>query len=666
VSSAVHADAIPLELRECVQWVIWRAEQRAGRATKVPYRATERGGRASSTDPATWSSFDAALTAYEAGRADGVGFVFTDSDPYFGLDLDAELSEADRAAIVLALNTYTEWSPSGEGMHVVGRGSLNGSGRHPVGLGVFDRGRYFTFTGAHVTGTPETIEECSAPLDELLVQFLPARAPSAAALPAQPVDLDDRELLERAFAAGNGATFGALWSGEWQSLLRYGSQSEADLALCSMLAFWTGRDPARMDRLFRASGLHREKWEQREDYRERTIEAAIAGTAEVYERLSNSSRPGWGADGARSAPTPPEKGVSAIAPPRPALERGAGRGAAFSGGGAPLDLVFVEASVFATEDEPGAAALVGSEDDNLIPENADVMIYGEGGAGKTTIAIDASVHLAAGDAWLGIAVARPARVGLVENEGARPLFRRKLRRKLSAWTGSPLAEGRLLQLAEPWGRVSLESKDVRRALAEQIAVLALDVVVIGPITRSGMNEAGTLQEVRDYLDLFAEVRARSGRRVTFILIHHENRGGQVSGAWEGAVDTLFHVQAQGNGRTRLFVQKARWGGVHHKETFQLAWASGEGFELLEQDERDDNTVADEILAFVLAHGSTGWSRVDEAVAGKRERLRTIRDSLLDGGRLLNRGSEARMQLWHADDPALPPVTSDQASFEEQP
>jgi hypothetical protein len=131
------------------------------------------------------------------------------------------------------------------------------------------------------------------------------------------------------------------------------------------------------------------------------------------------------------------------------------------------------------------------------------------------------------------------------------------------------------------------------------------------------------------------------------------------------VDTLFHVQAQGNGRTRLFVQKARWGGVHHKQTFQLAWAPGEGFAVLEQDERDDNAIADEILAFVLERGGTGWSKVDEAVAGRRERLRAIRDNLLAGERLVNRGSEARMQLWHADDPALPPEPSDQTSLDEE-
>jgi len=74
----------------------------------------------------------------------------------------------------------------------------------------------------------------------------------------------------------------------------------------------------------------------------------------------------------------------------------------------------------------------------------------------------------------------------------------------------------------------------------------------------------------------------------------------------------------------------------------------------EADERDDNAVADEILAFVLAHGGTGWNAIEKGgVPGGVTRLRQIREGLLAGGRLVNRGTEKRMKLWHAEDPALP-------------
>ncbi len=89
---------------------------------------------------------------------------------------------------------------------------------------------------------------------------------------------DDRDLLDKASAASNGASFDALWRGD---LSGYGSASEADLALCNHLAFWTGGDPARIDSLFRQSGLMRDKWD-REDYRDRTIAKALEGRTEFY------------------------------------------------------------------------------------------------------------------------------------------------------------------------------------------------------------------------------------------------------------------------------------------------------------------------------------------------------------------------------------------------
>ena len=91
------------------------------------------------------------------------------------------------------------------------------------------------------------------------------------------VDRDDAALLERAHAARNGAKFAALWRGDVSG---YPSQSEADLALCNRLAWWTDYDAARVDALFRRSGLWRPKWDERhgeQTYGERTIAMAIAG-----------------------------------------------------------------------------------------------------------------------------------------------------------------------------------------------------------------------------------------------------------------------------------------------------------------------------------------------------------------------------------------------------
>jgi primase-polymerase (primpol)-like protein len=99
--------------------------------------------------------------------------------------------------------------------------------------------------------------------------------------------VEDERLIRLAFSGKNGRTFWALWTGD-DTL--YKSPSEADLALCRILAFYTGCDVARIDRLFQQSGLMREKWE-RADYRERTIAKAIALTGETYSAGAHWWRP---------------------------------------------------------------------------------------------------------------------------------------------------------------------------------------------------------------------------------------------------------------------------------------------------------------------------------------------------------------------------------------
>jgi putative DNA primase/helicase len=199
----VTVDTIPAELRERPQWVVWKLVERAGqeKPTKEPWTVDGR-RRASSTDTATWSTFESAVASLSTGDLDGIGYVFAANDPYVGVDLDDGLSEFDRAAIVLALDSYTETSLSGTGVHVILRASLNGHGRNRRGpFEVYEHGRYFVMTGDHVRGTPTTVEDRQAQLEAVLEHFLPASATAHAVRPVVPVDLDDRDLLEKALAS---------------------------------------------------------------------------------------------------------------------------------------------------------------------------------------------------------------------------------------------------------------------------------------------------------------------------------------------------------------------------------------------------------------------------------------------------------------------------------
>ena len=307
MSTPPTADALPAALVDRDQWVCWRTHDRDGKPTKVPIipGTTQ---FASTTDATTWATFSAAREAVHTTPVDGLGFVFTADDPLIGIDLDdcrdpdAARPTAWAADIIDTLDSYTEVSPSGTGFHVLVTGTLP-QGRNRAGdLELYDRSRFFTVTGDHVTATPFTIQARTEAVATVVEQELTAEsttaaddssAPSAAPPATEPADpdsgnatvpLSDDELLERAQTAANGDKFTRLWTG---STSGYESHSEADLALCRLLAFWTGGDAARIDRLFRRSGLYRDKWDtvhyaDGSTYGEKTVERAVTAADDVY------------------------------------------------------------------------------------------------------------------------------------------------------------------------------------------------------------------------------------------------------------------------------------------------------------------------------------------------------------------------------------------------
>jgi primase-polymerase (primpol)-like protein len=279
----IAMDALPRAIRESTRAVVWRAEVRAGRLTKVPYQVRRPMVRASVTDPSTWGLLREALAVAHAGRADGVGIVL--GDGLVGVDLDhvrdPETGSIDFDAmnIVKVLSSYTEISPSGCGVHVLLRGALPPGGRRKGCVELYDGGRYFTLTSDRFPGTPRAIKERTlelAALHRRIFGTSAARSATRRSVDVSP-DFDDSRLLKRARAARNGLRFSALWAGETSG---YPSHSEADLALCNALSFWTAGDAARVDRLFRQSGLFRPKWDAVRGgltYGERTIATALGG-----------------------------------------------------------------------------------------------------------------------------------------------------------------------------------------------------------------------------------------------------------------------------------------------------------------------------------------------------------------------------------------------------
>ena len=267
-------DNIPDELKSLSQWVAWRLEHRAGNVTKVPIDPTN-GNPASATDPITWGTLAQAVKGLVRYFCDGIGFVFTADDPFCGIDFDVcrnpetQVIKPSVENFVKALCSYAEISPSGTGVHIICKGSLPPKGRRKRNVEMYESGRYFTMTGDRLNGN--RVEERSTGLLTLHRSLFGDRSTPPKSAATQRATIEDDDLTERAMSARNGEKFRRLWEGHWEG---YPSRSEADLALCSLLAFWT-QDPEQIDRLFRQSGLTRKKWEKRADYRRGTIEKAL-------------------------------------------------------------------------------------------------------------------------------------------------------------------------------------------------------------------------------------------------------------------------------------------------------------------------------------------------------------------------------------------------------
>ena len=264
----MNIDSIPAELKAIPRWLLWRLETRAGKATKVPFQADGRPAKVN--DPATWTGYESGLTAYHACGFSGLGIVLTEADDLVGVDLDGclnpdtgELND-EAAAIVAMLPTYCEVSPGGRGLRMFGFGTLPPGGRRKGAVEIYSAGRYLTVTGNRFNGHA-ALANITSQLAEVHARIFgkPAVAKPVATKtrPADPSDLDDVVLLDKAHRARNGGDFSRLWNGDTSA--HDGDDSAADLALCNHLAFWTKCDPSRVDKLFRQSGLMRPKWDER-------------------------------------------------------------------------------------------------------------------------------------------------------------------------------------------------------------------------------------------------------------------------------------------------------------------------------------------------------------------------------------------------------------------
>ena len=269
----------PESLKKLPIWVLWRLEtDEKGRPTKVPY-SPQYHGHASSSNENTWGTYEQAVQQYKSQPDSYNGLALCISEKYHlvftDIDhcIDASGAMDDRAADITTKfeGQYIEVSQSGTGLHIITKGSIpKNFNNRDANVEMYASKRFCAMTGNALSeGEPS---ESQAAVDYVFDKYKTPDVPKEA-VRSESVTLhnDDKWIISH--ASGHGR-FDDLYAGNWQAA-GYGSQSEADQALLIILCFWTDRNGNQMDRIFRSSGLYRDKWE-RQDYRDRSLLNAIA------------------------------------------------------------------------------------------------------------------------------------------------------------------------------------------------------------------------------------------------------------------------------------------------------------------------------------------------------------------------------------------------------
>ncbi|MDL2319376.1 AAA family ATPase [Eubacteriales bacterium OttesenSCG-928-A19] len=535
----MNEKAIPAAIRDKPIWLVWRYETVEGRQTKVPYSV--HGGKASSSDPATWASFDQARAYCELRGFSGLGIGHADGIAAVDIDhcvTDGKLSEVAQE-FVKKMDCYTEYSPSGEGLRLIFTApdftydKVRYYLKNPHnGVEVYIAGctnRYVTITGnvlKNVTVADRSVE-ISALLEKYMVRpnAMPKNEASPqAGMPTPPrtaPTMTDMQLIDKINASNQGDLFRRLWAGDTSG--HNEDDSAADIALCNILAFWTNKDAAQMDRIFKSSGLYRPKWDEMRGamtYGQMTIDKAIQGCTKVYEHgLVINEGKEIQTDGKPTSPTQPTEPTT-----NPALP----------------ELEITKASELMTKDFPPLIQAV----NQLICEGL-TMLVAASKVGKSWLVLLMAVCVALGESFLGRATTRCRVIYFALEDSERRLQSRlrtmgisRIPDNLDFVTKAQMIDSGFLTQVEGW-----------LAKEEGPALVIVDTLQkVRGIARKGVNAYEG-----DY-DVVGGIKALADKHQAMIVcVHHTNKAKNVTDIFDkvsgstgimGAADTTILIDRE--------------------------------------------------------------------------------------------------------------------------
>lgn len=295
---------IPKDLIKYPNWVNWQFKDVNGRKTKCPINPNT-GKMAKSNDSTTWSTFAKAFS--NSFSFDGVGFVFSENDPFVGIDIDHcirkenGIIEPYAEEIIRECNSYTEISPSGTGIHIIGIGNLqNSSGKRCAKIEMYTKQRFFTVTGK-VYGEYKKVNNIQHVIEKIEKKYFQNRNTIKKEVSQEQLEFsheapteDDMIFLENIlFKQKNGDVLQKIYEGE--NPLYEGDRSRNDLYFCNQICWANGNDLAMADRIFRSSARMRDKWDKKHfqsgnTYGQETLRKAYSASPKRKSRLSGIHR----------------------------------------------------------------------------------------------------------------------------------------------------------------------------------------------------------------------------------------------------------------------------------------------------------------------------------------------------------------------------------------